>query len=145
MATIVGKTIHSTKPYSFSIEPWMFTKTLSHLFFEKQLEKQLAVKNGQNGVAVDTDADVLLVNARNPTDDILKTPDLEILSRLFFIFNLKSIQRCAVVMESILSYFGQLLREISCNYLRYYRASFAAVNYDPQIMATVASSQKTQC
>ena len=99
MATIVGKTIHSTKPYSFSIEPWMFTKTLSHLFFEKQLEKQMAVKNGQNGVAVDTDADVLLVNARNPTDDILRTPDLEILSRLFFIFNLKSIQRCTVVME----------------------------------------------
>ena len=82
MATIIDKTIHSTKPYSFSIEPWMFTKTLSHLFFEKQHRKLLEAENRRNGgVGDDGDDDVLLVNARNPSADILRRSELEFLSR----------------------------------------------------------------
>ena len=101
MATVIDKTIHSKKPYSFTTEPSMMTRTLAHHFFEASAKrrhgdvrndaKELAqngtndvnvVENGVNGyIGNGVPDDVLLINFRNPTVDVLKRNDLEIRSR----------------------------------------------------------------
>ena len=74
MVTIVNKTlVNNNSPFVFNLEPWMLKKSLSNHFFGQRLKKSFP----------GTENETVIVNARNPDQDVMRGNDLEIKSRSF--------------------------------------------------------------
>ena len=71
MVKIVGRTLMPDKDFQFELEPSMMKKSLSHHFFEQRQERSYSGCESQ----------ALLLNARNPQDDVIYGPELELRSR----------------------------------------------------------------